>query len=112
MMPRLSRKRLCIENPPMPIKKNKIDYGYLKNYDKKSKKGKSGKKAYILQGKKLSFGATGVIHVNINLENLKAKCKGFVRIFCYVILVISVVIIIGFILHLIFPNIDWFWQRI
>ena len=37
MMPRLSRKRLCIENPPMPIKKNKIDYGYLKNYDKVKK---------------------------------------------------------------------------
>ena len=54
---------------------NNTEDDYLKNYDKKSKKGKSGKKAYILQGKKLSFGATGVIHVNINLENLKAKSK-------------------------------------
>ena len=54
---------------------NNTEDDYLKNYDKKSKGAKSGKKAYILKGKRLPFGAIGVIHVNINLSKLKDKAK-------------------------------------
>ncbi len=54
---------------------NNTEDDYLKNYDKKSKKGKPGEKAYILRGKKLPFSAIGVIHVNINLKQLKNKAK-------------------------------------
>ena len=54
---------------------NNTEDDYLKNYNKKSKGGRDGKKAYLLQGKKLPLGAIGVIHVNINLEQLKNKAK-------------------------------------
>ena len=54
---------------------NNTEDDYLKNYNKKSPKAKGGKKAYILKGKKLPLSAIGVIHVNINLEQLKAKAK-------------------------------------
>ena len=54
---------------------NSTEDDYLKNYDKKSKKTKGGKKAYILKGKKLPLSAIGVIHVNINLKQLKEKAK-------------------------------------
>ena len=54
---------------------NNTDDEYLKNYDKKSKGGRGGKKAYILKGKQLPLAAIGVIHVNINLEELKNRNK-------------------------------------
>ena len=54
---------------------NNTEDDYLKNYDKKSKGGRGGKKAYILKGKKLPLAAIGVIHVNINIEELKNRAK-------------------------------------
>ena len=54
---------------------NNTEDDYLKNYDKKSKKSKGGKKAYILKGKKLPLGSIGVIHVNIDLKELKEKAE-------------------------------------
>ena len=54
---------------------NNTEDDYLKNYDKKSKNSKGGKKAYILEGKKLPLAAIGVIHVNIDLKKLKEKAK-------------------------------------
>ena len=54
---------------------NNTEDDYLKNYDKKSKSKKGGKKAYILKGKLLPLAAIGVIHVNINLKELKEKAK-------------------------------------
>lgn len=48
---------------------------YLKNYDKKLKGRRDGKRAYILKGNKLPLAAIGVIHVNINLEKLKIRAK-------------------------------------
>ena len=54
---------------------NNTEDDYLKNYNKKSKNSKGGKRAYILKGKKLPLSAIGVIHVNINLEQLKSKAK-------------------------------------
>ena len=54
---------------------NNTEDDYLKNYNKKSKGGRGGKKAYILKGKQLPLAAIGVTHVNINIEQLKAKAK-------------------------------------
>lgn len=54
---------------------NNTEDDYLKNYDKKSKGTKGGKRAYMLKGKRLPLGAIGVIHVNINLDKLKEKSK-------------------------------------
>ena len=54
---------------------NNTEDDYLKNYDKKSKGARDGKRAYVLNGKKLPLVAIGVIHININLEELKNKAK-------------------------------------
>ena len=54
---------------------NNTEDDYLKNYDKKSKGGRGGKKAYALKGKLLPLAAIGVTHVNINLKELKEKAK-------------------------------------
>lgn len=54
---------------------NNTEDDYLKNYDKKSKGSRGGKKAYALKGKKLPLAAIGVIHININMNELKAKAK-------------------------------------
>lgn len=57
----------------------KIEYdtedSYMKNYDKKAKSNASGKKAYILKGKKMKLGARSVIHEIIDLEDLKKETK-------------------------------------
>ena len=65
----------CEENRQI----RKIEYdtedSYIKNYDKKSKSNTSSKKAYILKGKKINFGAVSAIHQIINLEQLKKESK-------------------------------------
>ena len=48
---------------------------YLKNYDKKAKSREHSKKAYILKGKKIPFGAVSAIHAIISLEQLKQNAK-------------------------------------
>lgn len=57
----------------------KIEYdtedSYMKNYDKKAKSNASGKKAYILKGKKIPLGAISAIHEIIDLEDLKRESK-------------------------------------
>lgn len=57
----------------------KIEYdtedSYMKNYDKKAKSNASGKKAYILKGKKIPLGAISVIHEIMDLEALKQVSK-------------------------------------
>lgn len=57
----------------------KIEYdtedSYMKNYDKKAKSNASGKKAYVLKGKKMKLGARSVIHEIIDLEALKEETK-------------------------------------
>lgn len=57
----------------------KIEYNtedsYMKNYDKKAKSNASGKKAYVLKGKKIKLGAISAIHQIINLEDLKKESK-------------------------------------
>ena len=54
---------------------NNTEDDYLKNYDKKSKNKGGSKRAFALKGKKLPLASIGVIHVNINLEQLKTKAK-------------------------------------
>ena len=54
---------------------NNTEDDYLKNYNKKLKATKGGKKAYALKGKTLPLAAIGVIHVNINLKSLKDRAK-------------------------------------
>lgn len=57
----------------------KIEYNtedsYMKNYDKKAKSNASGKKAYILKGKKIKLGAISTIHEILDLEDLKRESK-------------------------------------
>ena len=57
----------------------KIEYdtedSYMKNYDKKAKSNASGKKAYILKGKKIKLGAVSAIHQMIDLDDLKTESK-------------------------------------
>ena len=57
----------------------KIEYNtedsYIKNYDKKAKSNASGKKAYILNGRKLKLGAVSAIHEIIDLKQLKEETK-------------------------------------
>ena len=57
----------------------KIEYNtedsYIKNYDKKAKSNASGKKAYILKGKKLKLGAVSATHLIIDCEDLKKETE-------------------------------------
>ena len=48
---------------------------------------------------------------NLDVENGKAKVKKLVKILCYIILLIGVFVVAGSILHLVFPDIEWLWQR-
>lgn len=59
----------------------KIDYNtedsYVKNYDKKAKSNVSAKKAYLLKGNTIPFGAVSAIHEIIDLEDLKEETKKY-----------------------------------
>ncbi len=62
------------ENKKTKLSNNTED-SYLKYYDKKNRKREKSHKAYILKGKTLPLGATGVVHNFINLEELKRVSK-------------------------------------
>ena len=49
--------------------------------------------------------------IYLDVENGKSKVKKLVKILCYIILLIGVFVVAGFILHLLFPDIEWLWQR-
>ena len=57
----------------------KIEYddedSYIKNYDKKAKSNASGKKAYIIKGKKMGLGIIAATHEIIPIKQLKEICK-------------------------------------
>lgn len=59
------------------IEEYNTEDSYMKNYDKKAKSNASGKKAYILKGKKIKLGATSCIHEIIDLEDLKRESKKY-----------------------------------
>ncbi len=50
-----------------------------------------------------------VASIYLDVENVKNKSKKIVKILCYAGLVMIVIVILGFIFHLLFPNIDWLW---
>ncbi len=54
---------------------NNTEDSYLKNYDKNKAEREKSKRAYILKGKILPLGATGIVHNFINLEQLKTVAK-------------------------------------
>ncbi|MBQ8299833.1 MAG: hypothetical protein IJX99_08305 [Clostridia bacterium] len=54
---------------------NNAEDSYLKNYDKEKKKKTHAHKAFNIKGKKLPFGAMGVIHEFIDLNDLKETSK-------------------------------------
>ena len=59
----------------------RLDYStedsYLKNYDKRAKPSKTGKRAYKIKGRKLNSGEVNVTHQIINLEQLKNEVKKY-----------------------------------
>lgn len=62
-------------------RKTNIDYdvedSYLENYNKKLKSSIKSKRAYLLKGKEISFGAVSVVHQIIDFEKLKEECKKY-----------------------------------
>ena len=52
-----------------------IEDSYVKNFDKKAKNNNSSKKAYLLRGGKLKFGAVSAFHEIINLQELKQEAQ-------------------------------------
>ncbi len=50
---------------------------YVANYDKKSKKNKGNKRAYILKGKELKFNQVSVNHLLIDNADLKSECTKY-----------------------------------
>lgn len=52
-----------------------VEDSYLKNYDKEKNKSTKLKKAYNIQGKRLPFGARGVLHFYMDLESVKKVSK-------------------------------------
>lgn len=54
---------------------NDIEDSYLKNYDKDKKQKTHASKAFNIKGKRLHFGAMGVIHEFIDIKDLKRVSK-------------------------------------
>lgn len=50
-----------------------------------------------------------VASIYLDVENVKNKSRKFVKIFCYVGVILLGIVILTFILHLLFPDIEWLW---
>lgn len=50
-----------------------------------------------------------VASIYLDVENVKRKSGKIVKIFCYAGLSLLAIVILGFILHLFFPDIEWLW---
>ena len=50
---------------------------YVANFDKKAKKNKGNKRAYVLRGKELKFNQVSVNHLLINNDDLKRECTKY-----------------------------------
>ena len=50
-----------------------------------------------------------VASIYLDVENVKNKSIKFVKIFCYVGVILLGIVILAFILHLFFPDIEWLW---
>ena len=52
-----------------------------------------------------------VTSIYLDVENGKAAFKKIVKIVGYIILAVATAVLIGFLAHLAFPNIEWLWRR-
>lgn len=50
---------------------------YVANFDRKAKKNKENKRAYVLKGKELKFNQVSVNHLLINNDDLKSECNKY-----------------------------------
>lgn len=51
-----------------------------------------------------------VASIYLDVENVKNRCRKFIKAFCYAGAVLLGVFILGYILHLFFPDIEWLWR--
>lgn len=51
-----------------------------------------------------------VTSMYLNMENAKAAIRKTAKIFGIVFLVLAAFVLLGFIMHLIFPEIEWLWR--
>lgn len=51
-----------------------------------------------------------VASMYLNMENAKAAIRKTAKIFGIVFLVLAAFVLLGFIMHLIFPEIEWLWR--
>ena len=50
-----------------------------------------------------------VASIYLDVENVKNKSRKLIKIFCYAGVILLGIVILGFILHLYFPDIEWLW---
>ena len=50
-----------------------------------------------------------VAYIYLDVGNVKNKDRKLGKIFCYVGVILLGIVILSFILHLFFPDIEWFW---
>ena len=50
-----------------------------------------------------------VASIYLDVENVKNKFGKLIKIFCYAGVILLGIVILGFILHLFFPDIEWLW---
>lgn len=50
-----------------------------------------------------------VASIYLDVENVKNKSRKLIKIFCYAGVILLGIVILGFILHLFFPDIEWLW---
>ena len=50
-----------------------------------------------------------VASIYLDVENVKNKFGTLIKIFCYAGVILLGIVILGFILHLFFPDIEWLW---
>ena len=68
-----------VDEEERKARKVKIDSedSYMANFDKKTKKSKGNKRAYILRGKELKFNQVSVNHLLINNDDIKKECTKY-----------------------------------
>ena len=71
----LSKNRSLERRIHEDIISNNAEDSYLKNYDKEKKQKSHAHKAFNIKGRKLPFGAMGVIHEFIDISDLKKASK-------------------------------------
>lgn len=50
-----------------------------------------------------------VASIYLDVETVKNKFRKFIKIVCYAEVILLGMVILGFILHLFFPDIEWIW---